>query len=59
MTASLRKKFPEDKIPDLVLLQHHEVEVLNAFLRVLPHPLSKGRLAHNITNVLVDEAIPS
>ena len=43
----------------LVLLQHHEVEVLDAFLPVLPHPLSKGWLAYNIPNILVDETIPS
>ena len=41
----------------LVLLQHHKIEMSDALLRVLPHSLSKGRLADNVTNVLVNKRI--
>lgn len=42
-----------------VLLQHHEVEMTNAFIRVLSHPLGKGRLTDDVAHVFVDKRIPT
>ena len=43
----------------LVLLQHHEVEVLNALLRVVPHTFLERRRVDHISDVLIDERIPA
>lgn len=42
----------------LVLLQHHEVEVLDALLRVVAHALLEGRRVDDVPDILVDERVP-
>ena len=41
----------------LVLLQHHEVEVLDALLRVVAHALLEGRRVDDVSDILVDERV--
>jgi hypothetical protein len=39
----------------LFFLEHHKVEVLDAFLTVPRHPLAERRLADDLADVLVDQ----
>ena len=41
----------------LVLLQHHEVEMSDALLRILSHTLHESRVTDNIAYVLIDECV--
>ena len=47
------------RIAHLVFLQHHEVEMSDAFLAVLSHTLEEGRLADHVTQIFVDEGVPT
>ena len=42
----------------LILLQHHEIKMLDPLGCVVPHALLERRIANDITDVLVDESIP-
>jgi hypothetical protein len=50
---------PKGKETYFVFLQHHEVEVLDSFLRILTHTLHKGRVTDDIADILIDERIPN
>lgn len=39
----------------LVALQHHEVEMSNAFILVLLHPAKEGRVVDDLADIFIDE----
>lgn len=43
----------------LIFLEHHKVKVLYPLLRVFSHPLLEASWVDNVTDVLVDECIPT
>jgi hypothetical protein len=42
---------------DLILLQHHEIKMLNPFFGILAHALLERHWVHYITHVLVYESV--
>lgn len=42
----------------LILLQHHEVEVLEAFGGIVAHAFHERRMADHVTYILIDELVP-
>lgn len=46
-------------VDEFAFVEGHEVEVLDAFIIVLLHPLSEGVLANDLANVLVYEVVSS
>lgn len=49
---------PEGGETYLIFLQHHEVEVLDPFFRILTHTLHKGRVADDVTDIFINEGVP-
>lgn len=49
---------PNRAVTHLVLLKHHEIKVLNALQRVIPHSLLERRWVDYIPYVLIYEGIP-
>ena len=45
------------RVEELVLLEHHKVEMADPRGGVLAHPLHERRLLDNLPNVLVDERV--
>jgi hypothetical protein len=48
-----------DHATHLVLLQHHKVKMLDALLRILPHPLNERRIRNDIADIFIYERVPA
>jgi len=47
-----------DELTYLILLQHHEIEVLDSLICVISHSFLEGSWVDDIADVFIDEAIP-
>jgi len=43
--------------PDLVLLEHHEMDMLNPLSSIVAHTLLEGDRIHDVADVFVDEGV--
>lgn len=52
-----RQEGQVDDMTDLILLQHHEIKVANAFVEVVLHPFRESCMADDFSDVFIYESV--